>query len=436
MSSNFMEEMGQKMYHSLTLTFFVRQSRVAHNTECMIYARLQSKGQRVELSTGLKVEFDRWSKEQHKVKGNTNSARITNSCLEEFRNRMFSIYNSFLTKELNFTVFDIYNAFKGKGRETTSILNIIDLHNSRKKDLVGIDLKSATYERYCTLKRHIENFIKFKFNKTDLPITEFNYPVLIDFEFYLKVTLGIGHNTAVKYIRNLRTVINYAIEIEKLDKDPFVKYKTKVKEVLRGYLTFQELELIQNKHFEIERLQIVKDIFVFCCYTGLAYIDIFNLRMDQIAMGIDGEMWIETKREKTSNPVRVMLLPPAWAIVKRYSNHSSRVLYKKVLPVLSNQKMNAYLKEIGDICGIDKRLSTHLARHTFATTVTLERGASIESVSKMLGHSNIRTTQIYAKITNDKVSRDMMKLKLQYESNETQESTQIESIEMNKKQIV
>jgi integrase len=137
--------------------------------------------------------------------------------------------------------------------------------------------------------------------------------------------------------------------------------------------------------------------------------------MDQITMGIDGEMWIETRREKTSNPVRVMVLPPAWEIIKRYSNNNCRIIKNRVLPVLSNQKMNAYLKEIGDLCGIGKRLSTHLARHTFATTVTLQRGASIESVSKMLGHSNINTTQIYAKITNDKVSKDMLKLKQQFD---------------------
>jgi hypothetical protein len=322
-----MEDLGQKMYRSLTLTFFIRQSRASHNTECMIYARLTISGQRVELSTGLKVEVEKWSKDQHKVKGNNNSARLINTCLEEFRTRAFSIYSNFLTKEINFTVFDIYNTLKGNGRNLVTILSLIDLHNLRKKDLVGIDLKPATYERYCTLRRHIENFIKFKFKKDDLPIAEFTYPVLIDFEFYLKVTLGIGHNTAVKYIRNLRTVINYAIEIEKIDKDPFVKYKAKVKEVHRGYLSFQELEVIQNKHFDIERLQIVKDIFVFCCYTGLAYIDVFNLRMDQIAMGIDGEMWIETKREKTSNPVyNTIILPKTWtmSLVKKSLNLTKR----------------------------------------------------------------------------------------------------------------
>jgi site-specific recombinase XerD len=410
-----MEELRTNMYQSLSLVFFIRQSRASENSECTIYARLTSRGQRVELTTGLKVDPSRWSKEQHKVKGSNNSCKMINSCLEEFRNKVFAIYSGLLNKGEPFTVFDINNVMKGIGQNSTTVLNLIDMHNTRKKDLIGIDLKGATYKRYCTLRNHVENFIKIKFNKPDVHITEFSFPVLMEFEFYLKVKLGIGHNTAVKYIRNLRTVINYAIEIELLDKDPFVKYKSKVKEVVRGYLNQQELELIEDTRFSIERIQTVKDIFIFCCYTGLAYIDIFNLRMDQITMGIDGEMWIETRREKTSNPVRVMVLPPAWDIIKRYSNHNCRIIKNRVLPVLSNQKMNAYLKEIGDLCGIEKRLSTHLARHTFATTVTLQRGASIESVSKMLGHSNINTTQIYAKITNDKVSKDMLKLKQQFD---------------------
>ena len=419
-----MQEISQNMYRSLSLTFFVRQSRASINSECTIYARLTSNGQRVELSTGLKVELERWSKEQHKVKGNTNSARVINNCLEEFRNKVYANYNQLLSKGVPFTVFDVHNQLKGIGQNAETILNLIDLHNTRKKDLIGIDLQPATYERYCTLRRHIANFIAYKFKKDDLPMVDFSYPVLIEFEFYLKKSLKIGHNTAVKYIRNLRTVINYAIEIEKLDKDPFIKYKSKVKEVNRGYLNQQELELIQSRTFDIERLQIVKDTFVFCCYTGLAYIDIYKLKIDQISMGIDGEMWIETKRQKTTNPVRVMLLPPALEIIKRYAGHQSRITQKRVLPVFSNQKMNAYLKEIGDICGIPKRLSTHLARHTFATTVTLERGASIESVSKMLGHSNIRTTQIYAKITNDKVYSDMHKLKQQFEQKSLDEVEQ------------
>lgn len=411
-----MEEIRTIMHQSLSLAYFIRQSRASKTSECTIYARLTMKGQRAEISTGFKVESERWSREVKKVKGSNNSARIINSCLEDFRNKVFAVYRNLVNQHTVFSVFDIYLALKGVTQKSSSIIHLIDLHNENKKNLINIDIKRTTYEKFCTLKKHLQGFLMYKFKKDDIPVEDFTYPILIDFEYHLKVNLGIAHNTAVKYIRNFRTIINYAIEIELLEKDPFIKYKSKVKEVHRGFLNQYELDLIEQRTFEIERLQMVKDVFVFCCYTGLAYIDIYKLTIDQISMGIDGEMWIETKREKTANPVRVMILPPALNIIKRYANHSSRILQKKVLPVLSNQKMNAYLKEIGDICGIEKRLSTHLARHTFATTVTLQRGASIESVSKMLGHSNIKTTQIYAKITNDKVSQDMLKLKRQFET--------------------
>ena len=421
------------MYQSLNLVFFIRQSRSNENSECIIYARLTSNGQRVEVSTGLKIEPLKWSKELHRVKGNTNSARVINNCLEEFRNKVYSIFSSLMNRNVAFTVFDVADVLKGVGKRSKSVLSIIDLHNSYKKELIGIDIKETTHEKFMTLKKHIQGFFKEKLKKDDIGIDEFTYPVLLEFEYYLKVNLGIAHNTAVKYIRNFRTIINYAIEIELIEKDPFIKYKSKVKEVLRGYLTQQELETIEQKQFDIVRLKIVKDIFIFCCYTGLAYIDIFKLKMDQINMGIDGEMWIETKREKTANPVRVMILPPAWDIIKRYSSHPSRITENRVLPVLTNQKMNAYLKEIGDICNINKRLSTHLARHTFATTVTLQRGIPIESVSKMLGHSNLKTTQIYAKITNDKVSKDMLKLKAQFQQASNQEANSQELASINTK---
>ena len=153
-----MQEISQNMYRSLSLTFFIRQSRASINSECTIYARLTSSGQRVELITGLKVELERWSKEQHKVKGNTNSARVINNCLEEFRNKVYANYNQLLSKGVTFSVFDIHNQLKGIGQTAETILNLIDLHNTRKKDLIGIDLQTATYEKYCTLRMHIANF--------------------------------------------------------------------------------------------------------------------------------------------------------------------------------------------------------------------------------------------------------------------------------------
>lgn len=196
-----------------------------------------------------------------------------------------------------------------------------------------------------------------------------------------------------------------------LEKDPFVGFKMAKKEVDRPFLSANELESIISKNFEIERLQQVRDIFLFCCFTGLPYVDVQKLTPGEIVTGHDGEKWVFTRREKTETPSRIPLLPQALAILDRYKDNRACIVKNKALPVPTNQKMNAYLKEIADICGIKKYLTTHLARPTFATTVTLTNGVPIETVSKMLGHRNLRTTQHYAKILDLKVSEDMKALR-------------------------
>ena len=186
------------------------------------------------------------------------------------------------------------------------------------------------------------------------------------------------------------------------------------REVERTALTEHELGILQNKSFSIERLKLVKDIFIFSCYTGLAYVDVQKLKRSEINIGVDGEKWIFTKRQKTDSSSRIPLLPAALEILENYQEHPQCKFQDKVLPVLSNQKMNSYLKEIADVCGIQKNLTYHIARHTFATTVTLSNGVPIETVSKMLGHRNLKTTQHYAKILDKKISEDMKNLRAKY----------------------
>jgi len=196
-----------------------------------------------------------------------------------------------------------------------------------------------------------------------------------------------------------------------LDKNPFANYKSKVREVERVYLTEAEIQLIIEKDFKTERLSLVRDIFLFSCFTGLAYIDVKNLIKSHVSFGIDGEKWIFTHRQKTEAASKIPILPVTQMIIDKYENHPQCINEDKLLHILSNQKMNAYLKEIAGVCGIEKELTFHIARHTFATTITLTNGVPIESVSKMLGHKNLHTTQHYAKILDRKVSEDMCILK-------------------------
>jgi len=189
--------------------------------------------------------------------------------------------------------------------------------------------------------------------------------------------------------------------------DPFANYKIRLEKVDRGYLTEDEIKIILKKKMVSERLEQVRDVFIFSCFSGLAYVDVANLKEDNIRKSFDGNLWIITKRQKTNTDVNVPLLDIPKMILEKYKG---KLPNGKVLPIISNQKLNAYLKEIADVCGIKKNLTFHLARHTFATTTTLAKGVPIETVSKMLGHTNIETTQIYARITNNKISNDMQGL--------------------------
>jgi integrase len=209
-------------------------------------------------------------------------------------------------------------------------------------------------------------------------------------------------------------MINLGQRLGWITQNPFDSYKLSFRKVDRGFLTEKELQTIETKELGIERLQTVRDVFVFGCYTGLSYIDAINLRTDEINVGIDGQYWIFSKRQKTDTKLRIPLLPKALGIFEKYRKHPKSISRDKVFPLISNQKLNSYLKEIADLCGIKKNLTFHLARHTFATTVTLSNGVPIETVSQVLGHKSISTTQIYAKVLEKKISEDMGQLRKKF----------------------
>jgi site-specific recombinase XerD len=236
----------------------------------------------------------------------------------------------------------------------------------------------------------------------------------MSYDFYLRSERNCNNNSTVKYLKNFKKIILICIANGWLDKDPFIKYKPKVRPVKRDYLTADELEAIGSQSLANDRISQVRDIFLFSCYTGLAYADVKKLKRSEIVIGNDGQKWIFTSRQKTETDSRIPLLPKALQLMEIYKEHPQCIDNGLLLPVLSNQKMNSYLKEIADACGIIKELTYHIARHTFATTVTLANGVSIESVSKMLGHTNIRTTQHYAKILDLKVGQDMALIKEKY----------------------
>jgi site-specific recombinase XerD len=266
---------------------------------------------------------------------------------------------------------------------------------------------NGTLERFKISLKHTQEFILWKYNVSDISINKIGYAFVTEFEFYLRSVKNCNNNTAIKYIRNFRKIIKICLNNDWLDKNPCSRYEGKMKEVERDFLTEEELNRIYNKKFSSARLTLVKDIFIFSCYTGLAYIDVIGLKRDHISIGIDGQKWIFKNRQKTETKSKIPLLPIPEEIALKHANHPKCLNEDSILPILSNQKMNGYLKEIADLCDIPKEITFHMARHTFATFVTLTNGVPIETVSKMLGHKNIQTTRHYAKILDKKVSEDM-----------------------------
>jgi site-specific recombinase XerD len=291
------------------------------------------------------------------------------------------------------------------------LLEIFRYHNDQMKQLIQNDeYAKGTWVHFTTTCKHLENFIQQKFHQKDRSITDIDYSFIADFELYLKTGI-CAHNTAMKYLGDFRKIVLLCLKKGWQQKDPFFGYKLSRRVVNREVLTANELQAMADKQFASERVTLVRDIFLFSCYTGLAYADVAKLKRTEISIGIDGEKWVFTKRTKTDSPSRIPLLPMSLAILAKYEDHPKCCNSGLLLPVISNQKMNAYLKEIADLCGIHKPLTFHIARHTFATTVTLSNGVPIETVSKMLGHKNLRTTQHYAKILDKKVSEDMHALR-------------------------
>ncbi len=394
--------------------FYVRKSKSNPQGKFPIFQRITIDCQRIDLSTSKYIEIAKWSAESYRAKGNSEEARSINAHLDKMSLRTQELEKKLFLKELDFSFENFKNELFDKKPKNRTIVPIFKDHNTKIKELVGQEYAPGTLERYETSLKHTIDFLQWKFNVSDIDITKIDHSFITEYEFYLRSVRKCANNTAIKYIKNFKKIIRLCIANGWLEKDPFVNYKSKVKEVIREFLTETEIETMLNKQFSIQRLELVRDIFIFSCFTGLAYIDVQQLTKDNIGIGIDGSKWIFKNRQKTDTASKIPLLPVAEMIIQKYADNPESVNKGKLLPILSNQKMNAYLKEIADVCGITKDLTFHIARHTFATTITLSNGVPLETVSKMLGHTNLKTTQHYAKILDKKISEDMSILKQKF----------------------
>jgi site-specific recombinase XerD len=405
------------MKTNFSLLFYLKKPKNYQNGPMPVYLRITVNGQRAESASGRECLPSLWNSTAGRFKGTKEEIKSFNAYLDDLQTKVYQAHRLLTEADALITAETIRNKFLGKAEKPRSLIGIFKEHNRKVEALIGKEFTKGTLCRYKTSLKHTQDFLKWKYNLADIDIKLVDHAFITEYEFYLRSERKCANNSAVKYIKNFGKIIRICIANRWLTYNPFLNYKNKIKTVDRVYLTTEELQEMANKNMATDRLTQVRDIFLFCCFTGLAYADVKKLRRWDIVTGIDGEQWINIKRQKTDTPSHIPLLPAAMTLIQRYADHPHCENIGRVLPVLSNQKMNSYLKEIADVCGINKPITFHIARHTFATTVTLLNGVPIESVSKMLGHTNIQTTQHYAKILDIKVGADMALLRKKYTAN-------------------
>jgi len=392
------------MKTTFNVLFFLKRDKQKQNGTVPLMCRITIDG--IETRFTMKTDIDpgHWDVKLGKMSGRSAKALEINALIDNTKSVLNRIYHQELERMQSVTAEKVKNIFLGINTKQHTLLELFKKHNADVKSLIGISKSKATYQKYEVTLKHTTSFLRKRYNLSDIHFAEINHMFISDFETFLMVDCQCQSNTTAKFMQFFKRIILIARNNGWMIHDPFVNYKIRINKVDRGYLTKEELELIFKKKIEIPRLEHVRDIFVFSCFTGLAYIDVYNLKESNIRTSFDGNLWIMTKRQKTDVNSNIPLLEVPKMILAKYKG---KLPEGKILPITSNQKMNAYLKEIGDLCEIKKNLTFHLARHTFATTITLSQGVPIETVSKMLGHTNIKTTQIYARITDNKIGHDM-----------------------------
>jgi site-specific recombinase XerD len=391
------------MRKTFRILFYLKRDKKKANGNVPLFCRITVNGKEIRFGMKKDINPRYWDAKVGKATGRTNEAVEINTLIDSTKSAIYKVYQDLQEKESNVTAEKVKNTFLGLDAKHQNLLELFDEHNEKRKLLVGKNIAKATYDKYRITRNHLADFIKEWYNLSDIPLKNINYKFICDFEVFMIASRGCMENTAARYMQFFKHLIIVAMKLDWIDKNPFSEYKIQIKKTDRGYLTQDEVELLMQQKFESKRLERVRDIFVFCCFTGLSYIDVKNLTSDHIRTSFDGKLWIMGKRGKTDVGYNVPLLDIPKMILEKYRDTLPDGC---LLPVVNNQNTNAYLKEIGKLCGIKKKLSFHLSRHTFAT-LTLSRGVSIESVSRMLGHTNIQTTQIYARITDQKISNDM-----------------------------
>jgi integrase len=340
------------MSNTISILFYPKQRASDSAESAVLYTRITYIGKRSEFSTSRRVDIKYWDNRSGKARGNSDESRALNRYLDSIKTKLYEIHDRLLRDNLPISPKIINDIYFGKGEEERMLMEIFQEHNDQMKKLIGKGYTKGTMQRYDACKNHIENYLQFSYKKKDIPVKDVDHKFITGFDHYLKSQKDCAHNTSLKYIVNFKKIIRIAYANQWIDRDPFFHWKGTWKSSEREYLTDLELQKMAEAEFELPRLVLVRDIFLFCCYTGLAFADVKKLSENDLVIGMNGKKWIKTKRQKTNSLSSIPILDVPAAILEKYSDHPQVKMGKIVLPALTNQKSNAYLNEIADVCAI------------------------------------------------------------------------------------
>ena len=400
--------MGAVKRNTLSVLFIIKKAKLLKNGEAPICMRITVNKRVAEVMIKRSIPIDLWNQKKECSKGKDRIATELNHYINTVRAKVLQIHRELEIDNKPITADIIKDCFYGRDKVQRSLLEVYAEHNEKCRALIGKEYTESTVTKFDTSINRLKEYIRSCYHRDDIMLAELDGQFIRDFDFWLKTEKHCQNNSALKHLKNLKKVVRIALTNDWIKKDPFYGIHFKQEEVNVEFLSREELDILMNKEFAIKRLEQVRDIFVFCCFTALAFVDVQQLSREHLIKDNNGALWIRKARQKTNQMCNIPVLTIPQRILRKYEDNAECIKKGVLLPVISNQRMNAYLKEIADVCGIAKRLTTHVARHTAATVVFLANDVSMENVSKILGHSNIRMTQHYARILDSSIMRDMI----------------------------
>lgn len=399
------------MRQTFNVLFFIRKTRALKSGENPIMLRISIAGQLSEIQLKRAVKPNLWNQNKERCTGKDAASLEINRYLESVKLRLFEIHRKMEEENKLINPMEIKRKFLGLDEEHKMLFQVFQEHNDKCRELIGKDYAKVTISRFDTCLKYMKEMALKQYHLKDIPLKEVNHAFIQDYIHFLKVEKNLSENTLIRYMKVIKKITNMALANEWMNKNPFVNIKFHEQEVHKEFLTKEELDTLRTREFDIPRLDLVRDVFLFQCWSGLAFIDVFELKEEHLVHDNEGNLWIRKARQKTKIMCNIPLLDIPLQILEKYKDHPLCQKKGVLLPVMCNQKMNSYLKEIADCCGIKKNLSTHTGRHTFCSVVALANNVSLENIAKMVGHTSTKMTQRYAKVLDQSILRDMQKVR-------------------------